>query len=397
MIDSREAEARALDTLRRARVRYLAKVGSLFVVGRRGLADLQDSAEAARRDGMPLLEGFAEELSKRFNDAPFVSSVLRAPDRDDPCAIIPVHTDEATGYAPEYFVPFVLRVHWPRKNQDVPSWYTGEVIEDFVIAYSGFAFACLGRVSDQLDAPYSFEFGREAIKVLETALAPSDKWVITRMGPTPMHPDFYLAYLPDEGLPSPAVQTLGDDVVAFLRFRSDDACLDDSVSYLESGMPAVRSFYESLLTRSEFLTSVEKLFGGFSELAELHKELLALSVWNPRAIPSRLSTIRRMRTLLMQTYETHVELTEQRSALTEDLRWVREHFSRTAFLAPVLPYVEEMTSDVFAMDVSHILQAVRFLEEECRSASNQRAAIDAAAIGAVVGGAVGAVLSRVFS
>jgi hypothetical protein len=92
----------------------------------------------------------------------------------------------------------------------------------------------------------------------------------------------------------------------------------------------------------------------------------------------------------------YLEFTELRQAASAQQRVAEEFFSRDNLLRSLTDYVIEQMSDVHEQDSQHLMQALRFFEEETRSIGILRATVEAAVAWAFLGGIVAWLLTHLF-
>lgn len=292
--------------------------------------------------------------------------------------------------------PAVFRVHWPSKNQETFGPYAGPFVQDFTIAFDGFGFACAARCAHPLPRPYSFVFGREGRRILETILGGESEWEISVIGPSPMYVVPYICFTaePTDYSPDFELRREGDTLETLTVLSSPkrgelESTVQDALGSL---LHATQPHFYSLVARSECMHRQVTLNNAFQAAAEAHTRLLTVAGWKPTRWLQRLTATRTIRSSVGSAYAEYVELIEIRRSLEQEVRDAKEAFQRHPLLAPASDYCEQFVEDIFKWSGEHVLHGLSFFGEESRTQGLEIATIQAAALGAFIAGATAAVL-----
>jgi len=303
-------------------------------------------------------------------------------------------TFEVSGVAPNFFDNINFQVMWPRKNQEVPSWYWGEAVETFNIIYDGAIFLAFGESTAVGDGAYTWEFGKEAMKIIRSCFSKSSLFQVTSIGPIMLHPAIYFIFLdPSVGMTLPTTDIKDDDLYVFFRYESEGDCQVMVQHFFDSVAYQVKEHIGNELVRVEILETEEKFRNKFETLPPLHRGLLEMNSWNPVNIPRRYSYTRQLREGICECYELYVELMDLQAYINEQRSRYMSDISKHHFLALLADYFEDQLSDVGKTDLSPILQGLQFFGDETRMVMTGRSSLLAALIGALVASAIYAIAS----
>lgn len=302
-------------------------------------------------------------------------------------------TFEVSGLAPNFSDHINFQVMWPRKNQDVPSWYSGEVAETFHILYDGVIFLAFG---DNFvgDRSYAWQFGLEAMKIIKCCFERSTLWKVIATGPIMLHPALYFVFLdPKIDLTFPNSRESHGDLYVFFPYQNDTACEFTVRQFFHSVAYEVKGHYGNQLLREEIMKTELNFRRQFETLCSLHRNVVKPNSWNPVATKKRYSHIGQVRNGIREAYELYVNLMDMQAGITQERTCCRARLAQHQFLRPMASYFDEQLSDVGQTDFSPILQGLRFLEEETRMISTIRSNLQAALIGALAAAIIYALVS----
>ncbi|MGB6837956.1 MAG: hypothetical protein WBF66_09655, partial [Dehalococcoidia bacterium] len=314
----------------------------------------------------------SEEMMRRIRESPVVAE---EPEGDLEALAqwrpVPVFGQEPSKRTALRFGGRVaFRAHWPRKNQELLH-HSGPCVEDFALTYDGAIYTATLRCTGPMDPSYSFVFGREGRRILEAILAPSDRWDLEVVGPSPMAPAFYIAFADD-----PAKYSFGRELIreggtresVLVMPRADVADPTEAVSDIlkELCWPAA-VHYEAVIARLGFFHEVDTFYSSFRSATKLYEDTLKALPRDPRRWLSRITSNRKLRQCIGTAYTHYAELEEVRAAAKVQTDSAAEVFSRDPLLEPHRMYTADLLADIFEWRVHHMLEAVRFLAEESRS------------------------------
>lgn len=381
--------------------KYIAKIGNTFLISPMS-EEIAESMSPQELDRC-FLE-FPSEMIRCLKDTPNV--VNYSPDmkpelmgsfyiKEEPeFKEHEIKTFEVSGLAPNFFDYIYFQALWLRKNQDVPSWYSGEVVEAFHIVYDGAIFLAFSESSSIGDSSYAWQFGLEAMRIIKSCFEKSNVWKITKIGPIMLHPAVYFVFLDDEvELTLPITRVKDSDLYIFFPYQNDSSSEQTILDLFASVAYEVKEHYGNLLLRKEIMDTEIEFRRKFETLCSLHRNVVKSNSWNPVATKKRYSHIRQLRDGIREAYEIYVSLMDIQASVTQERTHCRARLAQHQFLRTIANYFDEQLSDVGWTDFSPILQGLRFLEEETRMVSTVRSNLRAALIGALAAAVIYALVS----
>jgi hypothetical protein len=373
----------------------------------------KDALKSTRRQELErIFEGFPEEMTKCLKDTPNIVSYSDVRSQVEPelvgvfrieeANVIEIGKDgiledkeEVNGIAPDFLLRHIkFQALWPRKNQDVPPWHSGEVVETFHLVYDGAIFLAFGESSSIGNRAYSWCFGLEAMKIIKSCFERSTWWKVATIGPIMLHPALYFVFLnPEIDLTFPASETKNGDLYIFFPYQDDATCASVVERFFNSIERDIKSYYGDEILREKILKTIFNFRRQFETLCGFHQSALTRRSWNPIADRKRSGYTRQLRDGIREAYQLYVQLMDMQASIVQRRPRHRARLTQHQFLNPMADYFDEQLSDVGQTDFSPILQGLRFLEEETRMVSTVRSNLQAALIGALVGAIIYALVS----
>jgi len=303
---------------------------------------------------------------------------------------------EVSGLAPNFFNHISFQVIWPRKNQEVPSWYSGDVVETFNIIYDGAIFLAFGESDSIGDTPYAWQFGLEAMKIIRSCFEKSNLWGVTKIGPIMLHPAIYFVFLDNEiELTLPTTRVRDNDLYIFFPYQNDSSSEQAILDFFDSVAYDVKEHHGNLLLRMEIMDTEMGFRHKFETVGSAHRNLMALNSWNPANLKKRSGYIRQLRDGIRDAYEIYVSLMDMQTFITQERSRMQTRLSQNKFLREIANYFDDLLNDVGKTDFSPILQGIRFLEEETRIVATTRSNLQAALIGGLAASIIYAIVSAI--
>ena len=388
---------------------YIAKIGNTFLVSpmSEDIAERMSSEELDR-----CFAEFPSEMIKCLKNTPNV--VKYSPDMDselmgsffikeEPMFKEPEFKErkikvwEVSGLVPNFFDHINFQVIWPRKNQEVPTWFSGEVVETFNIIYDGAIFLAFGESSSVGDKSYAWQFGLEAMKIIKSCFEGSNLWEVTKIGPIMLHPAIYLVFLGDTlELTLPTTRVRDNDLYIFFPYRNDSSSEQAILDFFDSVAYEVKEHHGNLLLRKEIMDTEIEFRRKFETLSSIHRNLLGLSSWSPANFRERYGYTKQLRGGIREAYEIYISLMDLQAYINQERSRYLSDLSQHRFLEPLVNYFDEELSDVGKTDFSPILQGLRFLEEETRMVTATRSNLQAALVGALAASIIYAIVSAIW-
>lgn len=379
---------------------YIAKIGNTFLVSLMA----EETAESVSTQEMDkyFIE-FPGEMIKCLKNTPNVAKY--SPDMDSElvgCFYVKkeenkepkIKVYEVSGLVPNFFDYVSFQVIWPSKNQEVPSWYSGEVIETFHIIYDGAIFLAFGESDSVGDSSDAWQFGLEAMKIIKSCFEESNLWEVTKIGPIMLHPAIYFIFLDDKvELTLPTTRVRDNDIYIFFRYQNGTSSERAILDFFDSVKHDMKEHYGNLMLRKEIMDTEMEFRKKFITLGLAHQKLLGLSSWNPASIKKRYGYTKQLRDGIREAYQVYVDLMDLQVFITQERNRIQTTLLQNNFLKEIAYYFDEELSDVGKTDFSPILQGMRFLEEETRTVTITRSNLQAAFIGALVAAVIYAITS----
>jgi hypothetical protein len=380
--------------------KYIAKIGNTFLVSPMS-EDVAESLRGQQLDKhfqdfpsemltclkhMPNVVNYSPDMSSEVMGAFHIKEETKSKEHQ-------VETFEASGLAPNFFDHINFQVVWPRKNQEIPSWYTEEVVETFNIIYDGAIFLAYGEGSLAGGTSYTWQFGLEAMKIIESCFERSNLWKVTKIGPIMLHPAIYFVFLNDGiELTLPTTRVRENDLYIFFPYQDGGSHEEVIENFFDSVAYEVKEHHGNLLLRKEIMDTEIGFRRQFATLCSLHQNVIKSKSWSPVAIKERYSYVQQLRDGIREAYELYVNLMDMQASIAQERSRIQTRLSQNKFLGEMAGYFDDLVSDVGQTDFSPILQGLRFLEDETRMVSTIRSNLQAALIGALVAAIIYAIV-----
>lgn len=330
------------------------------------------------------------DINKRVRESPIVTAEPRSQLSKDEWALFQVPKEGQARWAVQCDSPLRINVHWPRKNQELLflADYSGPVVEDFDLTWDGFTFVAAARCAEPIPAAYSFLFGREGRRILTGLVEEPTAYDLEVFGPSPIRPIVYLAVVGGEPELPLGRELLREanviESVYVMRPENFEALGSDVGVLADSLLFPMRALGRTLALRSEFAHQLSELDSAFCECGPAYSSLCSGFPLHPRGWWNRAFEGRRLRRAIGTCYSRYVEAEEARASMREALLWLDEQFSRHPLLQPHKDWGAETVEDAFRWSGSHVLEALRFFGEECRSRGIEAATWRGPLVGALI-------------
>jgi hypothetical protein len=370
---------------------YVIRAGSVAFVRPQALGD-----EVIRSGGMSgNFEAEAREIEAALKAQTFIRAVSRTLVNARGLKIL-VRSGEVEGIAPAFmFGYFALQVALPRKNQDLPLDYEGDVIEDFDVIYDGITFCAIapapaeaGEILVPFYKPYDQHFGEQVARLMKQALSKSEKFRPVVLSPSPVHPCMRVVVCLDPARDETALhvsaEPCGSDirvtaVAAKAHWSADEVAkrvADMALGYLSH-------FYEMRQLCAHVDLTLEAIVARLQSAAASYSRLTSVRWWQLWRV-SRFELIRSIRCEIGAALERHVFLTSLQLALAARADFCTRLLDESRVLGPRGPYFRAQLQEAPEWHVDSVLRALRFYEEETRTSLTAEVAMLAALIAAVV-------------
>ncbi len=280
---------------------------------------------------------------------------------------------------------FALRVDLPERFQKYATHRVGrqDVLEQFHVISSGSLFVAFAAVADY---PFFTYIGHEYRELLQSQIRKETQLKSPPLGPSPIHPDFYIVIRENSGQAPRGVRiySFQDDV--FIVLDGDGLSDEKMVCGLFSDTQFIlESFYCLMQRNVSLLDYGVEIFNHFTDLSSFVAELSGARWWQ---IYKAMNLARRGKKSLSTIYTRIVEyettLFNFKNSQKKLLGEVMGH--------PVLQRIHSYlftTSDVDVSIPPIISSALDHFQKELQSFGATRAVVMAS----LIGGAVGALLT----
>ena len=397
------------ELLTHSKKKYIAKIGNTFLV----LPMSEDAIKSMPRQELErLFRRFPDEMTKCLKDMPNIISYSPVEPQIRPELVgafrikesnvatigeggIIETKEKVNGLAPNFLRWYIeFQALWPRKNQDVPPWHSGEVVEAFHLIYDGAMFLAFGESSSIGNRAYPWYFGLEAMKIIKSCFERSTMWKVATTGPIMLHPAFYFVFLnPEIDLSFPTIQAKDTSLYIFLPYQEDATCESVVQRFFNSIAYDIKAYYGNEILRGEIIETEFNFRRQFETLCAFHQSAVKRRPWNPIADRKRDDYTGQLRDGIREAYQLYVRLMDMRASIAWRRTRQQARLTQHQFLTPIAKYFDEQLSDVGHTDLSPILQGLRFLEEETRMVSTSRSNLQAALIGALAAAIIYALVS----
>jgi hypothetical protein len=399
--DTRKDKISIEELLTHSKKTFIAKIGNTFLVSPMS----EETAESMSSKEMEkCFVKFPDEIIKCLKNTPNVVKHSQKMDTEtsgcfyieeeekDPERVIEVY--EVSGLVPNFLDYSKFQVIWPSKNQDIPSWYSGKVVETFNIIYDGAIFLAFGESDSVGDSSYAWQFGLEAMKIIKSCFEGSESWKLTKIGPIMLHPAIYFVFLDNMvDLTLPTTRVRDNDLFVFFPYHNGISSEQAIENFFFSVAYDVKEHHGNLILRQEVMNAEIEFRKNFVSIGTVHQKLLNTSAWNPINIKKRYSYTRQLRDGIREAYQLYVDLMDIEASFVEARRNLQTTLLQNRFLKELADYFDSIVGDVGKDDFSPILQGLRFFEEETRMMAMTRSNLQAAIIGGFIGAAIYAIAS----
>jgi hypothetical protein len=313
------------------------------------------------------------EMLELFNDSDTISEIIYAPNDIPTGWQVPILTSSAEGFSPQLSDAFVLRFRYPRKNQHLPSGYEGLILEDFEVVYNGTAGCVIGRydggwsINDNLPSePYGVFLMHHVTKCLSDALRKSP----TRK-PVALFPeirDVWFSLEVKTGSELSELQFWKDLVTVYAEISVPaEEVANAARSVAETLSFEISDLYEAIQLRNRVNLLTKAMHAEVEHLGELYSRLSSIAWWQVWRI-SRFGMSREMRTSISDLFQKYIFLTRYEIDVDEAKKFLFDHFDSKTAIYHARDVMDLHLGPRMQANPAAILEAIRFYEEEGRSA-----------------------------
>jgi len=332
-----------------------------------------------RRDFLRFADRYIKEIRDRLLQWPGISAVPASPDDE-------TKSYHLTGKTFAFHPPLHFLVKLPDALSRLDRWRlfsTSDCEGPIELSFDGALFAAACPVPQ---VPSTFSTGQIARDVITAALGESAFWQKgDPIGPTPIHPEFYLLELTTETESATQVAPafVKDDVVVItLPTRLDAVHVRDRI-FFDSSF-ALAAFYTLRSTCSEIDETLEDLSKATDQLAGLMSQYFdgppILHAFSFKPFTMRRS-LAKMHLLLQQAATLQIEAAGH-------TRFFQSAMDETHFLRAVQGYFAEHLSPALTLDREAQLSLMSFAAAESMSLVANQSTLVAAILGGMAGAAL---------
>ena len=288
---------------------------------------------------------------------------------------------------------FSFRVHLPERLQKHKDWYEGRQRpsgEDFNVLSSGTLFVAFAELDDYPAWP---NIGHEYRDLVTQQIQRESKLKCPSLGPSPIHPDFYIVQLathPQTGPSTPKVFSYEGDMIILVEVgQSIDSVIQEIFEDLNM---LLVGFYAVMSHRSLLIDYTIEIFNQFEDLAKNIQDLAAISWWRlDKSIELSRATKRVLSSLHVRMVEYGASVLHFRRERARALNEMKEHF----ILNKIHGYLSdnsEMEGDI----PESLASATVHFAGELQALGTIRSLVFATLLGAAVGALLTALLPKLF-
>ncbi len=287
---------------------------------------------------------------------------------------------------------FSLRVELPERMQRYHAYtWREKTIEQFEVVSNGSLFAAFAPIQDY---PVRTHIGHEYRELLSTQIEKETSLKSPPLGPSPIHPDFYLVLRKKRNETPPVgtkVYTLKNHV--FLVSDNNSQTNRDMAMELFNDIHfALLEFYSLELIRNSLINYDIEIFNHFSDLSNSVKKLFAAPWWR---IFKSAKFAHLGRISLSNIHKRCVEFETNLFGFNRQRNQLLNTIKQHRILSNIYSYFYTTTeSDIQVPQV--FFRALDHFEDALRTFGNIRSVVIASLVGAAVGAAITVLLTQVF-
>jgi len=283
---------------------------------------------------------------------------------------------------------FSLRVNLPRRLQKYGRQRFSSIpMESFSVISTGSIFAAYGSTEQ---VPVFTSIGHEYRELVVNQLANQPRLRGVTLGPSPIHPGFYVITVAADETSLPPVERFRGHGEDFVTFVSDKHPIDAVVRYLLlTAESALLFFYRTMMRRSEVLLAYVNTMNGFFRATEkieaLHK--------TARYRLFRIDHLGRETTeVISNVYSSLADLQRRSLDYEGDFAQMLRVVERNQVLGVSRSYFGDRSDDMVEVPES-VLPALAHFQGQVDSHSNARTTV----LASIGGGIIGALLTGLFA
>lgn len=384
------------------RSRYLILLGAVAFVRQGDLGDEPYSEHFLVGD----FKDAADEIESLLQSRTFIRTLVRNLDNEQAAQVM-VRSGGVEGVAPEFLHgQFEFEVTLPRENQDLPEGYQGDVIETFRVAYDGLAFAVVARAPENSGnvllpflRPYEKHFASQVTGLLETWLSGAEDFAPVVLEPSPAFPAIWLeieltASFQGSDFVISSNELDGD--ISVLVTANDGEWDADRISSRISQRPLfdVGLFYYTQQIRRHVNRTMSQIAENMQRAAAAYVKLNSIRWWQIGRL-SRSGILPTIRNEIGRALERNAFMASLQLILASRIKYCDDVLRENEILRPQAHYFKKELERPPEWDRESLLRALRFYEEETRSASNSEALVVSVVIAALVSAAIAAIAQLV--
>ena len=285
---------------------------------------------------------------------------------------------------------FHLEVNLPARLQKYIEDYAfkpSQAIEQFEVLSRGSLFAAFAPISD---FPIYTHIGHEYRELVTSVLEANQSCTIESIGPTPIHPDFYIVQATkDDETSGVSVYSRNDDVLVVLT-NHHSSVHDWIKTFFDHIHLPLMLFYSAILTQEYLTTCYYEIFERFSVLSESMKNLAVTPSW--RIVKCN----RYIREGKNSLSEVHVKTIDFETTLFGFGLQAKKAFDQIKShkgISEISDYFEEILQPGISVPES-FQNTLRHFEGEMHSYKQIRSVVIASFLGAAIGAVLTVLLSQ---
>jgi len=271
---------------------------------------------------------------------------------------------------------FTLRVSMPYAHQKyVDHW--GTPIETFHVNSSGSLFCAYAEVHE---FPVATWIAQEYQEMFRTQMQKETEYRCPVLGPTPIHPDFYVVELIGEDMPLQKVLPVLDYDILLL-FAQGIEIHEVIESVFNEVRQTLSSFYTAMKTTKRLITARGDILSQYSNIGSGVSHFVSLPWWH---FFSRARSASGAEHDITDMYASLAEEHLESAMLETHLSNLRDDVEKSDIMRPISKYLIANPAPEFTLPMS-LLPGLEHFTQAVRGFVTARVALIASVLGAVVG------------
>ena len=275
--------------------------------------------------------------------------------------------------------PLTMSMKIPSSHKEFMWGLGGLSIEEFEVYTLGSAYCAVALVDD---APVMFHAAHEFREQIRSSLdQDAFNYRLGQVGPSPMHPDFYLICIEEYHYDTPLIKEYDNDLYIFVSNCTQEKARDIYTSILGYIQFPLEQFYSQATTRSLLLDFHTEIESRLRELIEncnsIQSNILGLNFIKYKEILSA-------RKNLLDLHKRHFEFEKIRNSFEREKQVVQRLIEDNNLLSDLSAYFKDHQELEVGFDAS-FERTVDYLDRSISITDQGQRMLLSAVIGAIIG------------